>query len=85
MNENKKYLSSKDYNENMTLSNEARELMYLINQNLEAITKGIERFQMNVSIAKIYEFVNGLSKYQVREENDGGCFMHCTKNINSSN
>ena len=56
---------------NMTLSDEARELMYLINQNLEAITKGIERFQMNVSIAKIYEFVNGLSKYQVREENDG--------------
>jgi leucyl-tRNA synthetase len=71
VNENKKYLSSKDYRENMTLSDEARELMYLINQNLEAITKGIERFQMNVSIAKIYEFVNGLSKYQVREENDG--------------
>ena len=54
----------------MTLSDEARELMYLINQNLEAITKGIERFQMNVSLQK-YMSLLWLSKYRVREENDG--------------
>ena len=45
VNENKKYLSSKDYRENMTLSDEARELMYLINQNLEAITKVLKDFK----------------------------------------
>ena len=54
----------------MSLSNEAKELMYLCNQNLDAITRGIEKFQMNVAIAKIYELVNGLSKYKIQEKND---------------
>ena len=66
----REHISSKDFNEGMPLSDQAKELMYLCNQSLSAITKGIEKFQMNVAIAKIYEIVNGLSKYQIKQEND---------------
>ena len=68
-----------NYQENMKLSNSAEELMYLINQNLAAITKGIEKFQMNVAIAKIYEVVNGLAKFQVKERNDDIVLCHTLK------
>ena len=54
INEHKEYLSSESYSNNMSLSNEAKELMYLCNQNLDAITRGIEKFQMNVSIARVF-------------------------------
>ena len=63
----------------MKLSDSAEELMYLINQNLAAITKGIEKFQMNVAIAKIYEIVNGLAKFQVKERNDDIVLCHTLK------
>ena len=79
INNNKQYLSLPNYQENMKLSNSAEELMYLINQNLAAITKGIEKFQMNVAIAKIYEIVNGLSKFQVKESNDDVALCHALK------
>jgi leucyl-tRNA synthetase len=79
VNNNKQYLSLPNYQENMKLSNSAEELMYLINQNLAAITKGIEKFQMNVAIAKIYEIVNGLSKFQVKERNDDIVLCHTLK------
>ena len=65
----KKFIVDDDYKENMNLSNEARELMYLINQSLEAITKGIEKFQMNVAIARIFEIVNAMSKFEINDEN----------------
>ena len=55
---------------NVELSDNAKNLMFLINQNLDAVTKSIEKFQMNVAIAKIYEIVNGLSKFKVISEND---------------
>ena len=79
INNNKHYLSLSNYQEDMKLSNNAEELMYLINQNLAAITKGIEKFQMNVAIAKIYEIVNGLSKFQVKEKNDDIVLCHALK------
>ncbi len=79
INSNKQYLSLANYKENMKLSDSAEELMYLINQNLAAITKGIERFQMNVAIAKIYEIVNGLAKFQVKERNDDIVLCHTLK------
>ena len=79
INSNKQYLSLANYKENMKLSDSAEELMYLINQNLAAITKGIEKFQMNVAIAKIYEIVNGLAKFQVKERNDDIVLCHTLK------
>ncbi len=45
-------------------------LMQIIHSNLYDITQSIEQFQMNVSIAKIYEMVNELSKFSIQEEND---------------
>ena len=79
INNNKQYLSLANYKENMKLSDSAEELMYLINQNLAAVTKSIEKFQMNVAIAKIYEIVNGLAKFQVKERNDDIVLCHTLK------
>jgi leucyl-tRNA synthetase len=67
--DNKKYLSL-NVSDGMDLSDNANSLMYLIHHNLDAVTKSIEKFQMNVAIAKIYEIVNGLSKYRITSEND---------------
>ena len=40
----------------------------IIHQNLHAITQSIEKFQMNVSIAKVFEMVNAISKFQIEDE-----------------
>ena len=69
VNDHKEYLSM-NVSDNIELSDNAKNLMFLINQNLDAVTKSIEKFQMNVAIAKIYEIVNGLSKFKINSEND---------------
>ena len=69
--ENKDYLNKDGLRKDIDLSESAQNLMFLINQNLDAITKSIEKFQMNVAIAKIYEIVNGLSRYKVKSDDDG--------------
>ena len=79
VNNNKQYLSLHNYKGGMQLSSDAEELMYLINQNLDAITKSIEKFQMNVAIAKIYEIVNGLAKFKVKETNDDIAMCYALK------
>ena len=66
--EHKQYLKIEKGIENY--SHNATDLMFLVNQNLQSVTKGIEKFQMNVAIAKIYEMVNGISKFKVVHEND---------------
>ena len=70
VNDNQKYLKLDVFQKDTLLSSEAQNLMYLLHNNLDAITKGIEKFQMNVAIAKIYEMVNGISKFKVSNEND---------------
>ncbi len=49
-------------------NNDAQALLKILHQNLKEITKSIEKFQMNVAVAKIYEIVNHLSK--VKETNN---------------
>ena len=44
--------------------------MRLIHQNLNAISNSIEKFQMNVAIAKVFEIVNAISKFQIINDND---------------
>ena len=46
------------------LSDEGKSLLIEIHQNLDEVTKSIEKFQMNVAVAKIYEMVNHISKYK---------------------
>ena len=70
MSTNKDYLSIENSKIGKNLSNNAKDLMFLINQNLDAVTKSIEKFQMNVAIAKIYEIVNALSKYKLVSDGD---------------
>ena len=45
------------------ISKEGQILLEKIHQNLDEVTKSIEKFQMNVAVAKIYEMVNHISKY----------------------
>ena len=55
------------FNENIKsqkVSKEGRALLVQVHQNLDEVTKSIEKFQMNVAVAKIYEMVNHISKYQ---------------------
>ncbi len=46
----------------------------IIHQNLNAITQSIEKFQMNVSIARIFEIVNAMSKFEINNEKDKMAF-----------
>ena len=45
-------------------------LLQKTHQSLDAVTKSIENFQMNVGVAKIYELINHISKFKVVDEND---------------
>ena len=68
--ENKTNLIFKELNNKDQFSNAAIQLLMLVNMNLDTITKSIEKFQMNVAIAKIYEIVNAVSKFKIKEKND---------------
>ena len=45
-------------------------LLQSTHRSLDAVTKSIENFQMNVGVAKIYELINHISKFKVFVEND---------------
>ncbi len=52
---------------------EGKDLVFMktIHQNLHAITQSIEKFQMNVSIARVFEIVNAISKFEINDEKGG--------------
>ena len=55
---------------------EGKNLIFIktIHQNLHAITQSIEKFQMNVSIARVFEIVNAMSKFEINDEKDKMAF-----------
>ena len=55
---------------NQDISKNAIMLLQNTHQSLDAVTKSIENFQMNVGVAKIYELINHISKFKVFVEND---------------
>ncbi len=65
--ENNKYLFFEEIKVS-SLSDSSKELLGHIHQNLFEITNSIEKFQMNVAVAKIYEMVNLISKFQLKDE-----------------
>ena len=54
--------------ETKNTSNEAINLLRSVHQNLNEVTNSIEKFQMNVGVAKIYEIVNLISKFKIKDE-----------------
>ena len=48
----------------------ALNLMKVVHENLNAITQNIEKFQMNVAIAKVFEMVNAISKFEIENDKD---------------
>ena len=65
-------LFTKDINEKNTenVNKTAGEFLKKTHEHLDSITKSIEKFQMNVAIAKIYELVNLISKFDNKKEKD---------------
>ena len=63
----------KELSESHELSNHGKELMELVYESLDGITNSIEKFQMNVAIAKVYEMVNAISKFKIQEKADEIC------------
>ena len=74
---NKKYLKLNTHNEHIEYKDDALELMRLIHKNLNTITQSIEKFQMNVSIAKVFEIVNAISKFNVNSKEDEHAISEC--------
>ena len=68
-----KDILQKDIKADQELSNEGKKLMGLTYECLDGITNSIERFQMNVAIAKVYELVNAISKFLIEEKADEIC------------
>ena len=52
------------------ISDKAKELQREVHTSLSQVTTSIEKFQMNVSVAKIYEMVNHLSKFNSENPKD---------------
>ena len=74
---NKKYLKLNTHDEHIEYKDDALELMKLIHKNLNTITQSIEKFQMNVSIAKVFEIVNAISKFNVNSKEDEHAISEC--------
>mgnify|MGYP001254935461 CR=1 FL=1 len=62
-----------------SISNEATSLLTSVHQNLGEITISIEKFQMNVAVAKIYEVVNLITKFEIK---DDGCKRALVESLN---
>ena len=70
VNNNKDNLHQKMLKSNTHYEGKSLDFMRLIHQNLNAISNSIEKFQMNVAIAKVFEIVNAISKFQIINDND---------------
>ena len=53
-------------------SDPAMTLRRMTHRAIAAVTDGIERFQFNVSVARLYELANALGSFQVAGGSDGG-------------
>ena len=70
INTNKKHFETESNVSDTEFSGKSLNLIRLIHQNLDQITKSIERFQMNVAIAKVFEMVNAISKFEITNKHD---------------
>ena len=70
INTNKKHFETEFNVSDTEFSGKSLNLIRLIHQNLDQITKSIERFQMNVAIAKVFEMVNAISKFEITNKHD---------------
>ena len=70
INTNKKHFETELNVSDTEFSGKSLNLIRLIHQNLDQITKSIERFQMNVAIAKVFEMVNAISKFEITNKHD---------------
>ena len=70
VNKNKDQLVKNTSDNTPIYKGKSLDFIRVIHQNLNAITLSVEKFQMNVSIAKIFETVNAISKFNLEEELD---------------
>ena len=55
-----------------TFSDQAKALRRITHQSIGAVTDGIERFQFNVSVARLYELANALAGYKAGNDQNAG-------------
>ena len=67
---NKQFLVSETQSSKLGYDGNSLGLIKLVHRSLDQITQSIEKFQMNVSIAKVFEIVNALSKFKVENKKD---------------
>ncbi len=66
-------------NENEDYSKNGHELIKVFHQNLHSITNSLENFQMNVAIAKVFEMVNAISKFNIADQGDKLALGECLR------
>ena len=57
-------------NDTSEYSTNAKLLLQKTHQSLDAVTNSIEKFQMNVGVAKIYELINFISKFEPTQSSE---------------
>ena len=79
INENQSLIQNEEVENIKDLSSNANEFLRSVHQCLDGITKSIDRFQMNVAIAKIYEMVNSILRFKITEESDKSALVQSLK------
>jgi len=79
INKNQSLIQNEEVENIKDLSSNANEFLRSVHQCLDGITKSIDRFQMNVAIAKIYEMVNSILRFKITEESDKSALVQSLK------
>jgi leucyl-tRNA synthetase len=64
-------------NKNTTMNAAEKELDYVKNHAIKSITRDVELFSFNTSVARIMEYVNALQKYDALAEKNCAFYRNC--------
>ena len=70
-----------DKNTNDTIGAKEKELDYVKNHAIKSITRDVEAFSFNTSLARIMEYVNALQKYDAEENKNVAFYKACVQDL----
>ena len=71
----------KDAYDPASLSKDDKDLNYVLNYTIKAVTNDTDRFQFNTSIARMMELINAISKYQQSGNVNKGFLRHTVETL----
>jgi len=71
----------KDSYDPSSLSKDDKDLNYVLNYTIKAVTYDTDRFQFNTSIARMMELINAISKYQQSGNVNKGFLRHTVETL----